>query len=573
MFVTVVFVPIAHSLGRSGTMNKLFFGDNLDVLREKVKDESVDLVYLDPPFNSDANYNVLFKQSGNPSQSQAEAFRDTWDWGDQAERAYDDIIRANGDVALVVSGLRKWLGQGGMMAYLAMMTTRLLELRRVLKPNGSLFLHCDPTASHYLKLILDAVFGVQSFTNEIIWQRTTPKGLAFSRFASTHDVIFFYRAGDRFTWNPQYKPYTDEYKKRYNLVDEKTGRLFQATSLLNPNRNRPNLTYEFGGHKKVWRWTEERMAQAERDGLIYFPTRGGVPREKRFIDEQEGVPITSVWTDIPAVNAVAQERLGYPTQKPVALLERVISAASQEGQTVLDPFCGCGTTVEAAEKLKRQWIGIDVTHYAVTLIEGRLRSIGASQGSYQVAGRPVDLAGARELARRDKHQFQWWAAWRLGARWYREEKKGADKGIDGRMMFKNGPFGDGLIIISVKGGDNVGVQMVRDLRGVIEREKAEMGVLISLAAPTGPMKTEAAAAGYVSKSAHGRLARLQIVTIEEILEGRLPKLPPLPQPDRFERTAPRKKFKDQMELLLPFAGDKIGPAKGDFVDPSIMAFG
>lgn len=385
-------------------MNKLYFGDNLDVLREKIKDESVDLVYLDPPFNSDANYNVLFKQGGQPSQAQAEAFRDTWDWGDGAELAYDDIIRANGDVALVVSGLRKWLGENAMMAYLAMMAVRLLELRRVLKPDRSLFLHCDPTASHYLKLILDAVFGISGFTNEVVRQRTTPKGLAFSRFPSTHDVLFFYRMGDKFSWTPQYKEYSEEYRKRYNLVDEATGRLFQATSLLNPNKNRPNLTYNFHGYTKVWRWTQERMLEAEWNGKIYFPPRGGVPREKRFIDEQEGVPVTSVWTDIPAVNAVAQERIGYPTQEPLALLERIVKAASNEGMVVLDPFCGCGTTVEAAEKLNRRWIGIDVTHYAITLIERRLTGGGVTHDVYQVVGRPTDLAGARDLAHRDKHQ-------------------------------------------------------------------------------------------------------------------------------------------------------------------------
>ncbi|MGB6699799.1 MAG: DNA methyltransferase, partial [Methylocella sp.] len=276
---------------------------------------------------------------------------------------------------------------------------------------------------------------------------------------------------------------------------------------------------------------------------------------------------------IAPINSQAKERLGYPTQKPVALLERIIAASSNEGDIVLDPFCGCGTTIHAAQKLDRQWIGIDVTHYAVTLIERRLSAIGISPDAYQVVGRPTDLAGAHDLARRDKHQFQWWAAWRLGARWYREEKKGADRGIDGRMLFKNGPYGDGLIIISVKGGDNVGVQMVRDLRGVIEREEAEMGIFISLAEPTGPMMTEAAAAGFVSKSAHGRLPRLQIVKIEDILERRLPKLPPLPEPERIDRRAPRKQFKDQLELLLPFAGDKIGPTKGDFIDPSIMAIG
>jgi adenine specific DNA methylase Mod len=577
-------------------MNKLYFGDNFDVLREKVKDESVDLVYLDPPFNSDANYNVLFKRGGSASQAQAEAFRDTWDWGEQAERAYDDIIRANGDVALVVSGFRKWLGENAMMAYLAMMAARLIEMRRVLKPTGSMYLHCDPTASAYLKVILDAVWGHENFRNEVIWKRTQAHGRA-KKWGPIHDNILFYSASDNYKWNRVYEKYNQSYLDSHYRTKDDNG-IYQSVTLdgpgvrtgssgqpwkgidpttkgrhweLPPDRALPEWFKHPAGYPEMS--VQERLGVLEAAGIVYWTPRGKTPRYKRYLSASAGNPIQDIITDIDAINSQAQERLGYPTQKPIALLERILDASSSEGDVVLDPFCGCGTTIEAAERMKRQWVGIDVTHYAVTLIEGRLRSMGATQGSYQVAGRPVDLAGARDLAARDKHQFQWWAAWRLGARWYREEKKGADRGIDGRMMFKNGPYGDGLIIISVKGGDNLGVAMVRDLRGVIEREDAEMGILVSLAEPTGPMKAEAAAAGYVSKSAHGRLPRLQVVTIEDILDGRMPKLPPLPQPERFERTARRKQFKDQMELLLPFAGDKVGPEKGDFIDPSIMAFG
>lgn len=549
--------------------NRLYFGDNLDVLRDAergIDNESIDLVYLDPPFNSQANYNVLFKaRSGHASEAQAEAFRDTWIWDTPAERAFDDVMRQNGDVALVLAGFRKWLGDNPMMAYLAMMAARLIELRKKLKPDGSLFLHCDPTASHFLKTILDAVFGVQGFTNEIIWQRTTPKGLAFSRFPSNHDVLLFYRKGEQFTWNPQYKPYSEEYLKRYNLIDEPSGRRFQATSLLNPNKNRPNLTYPFHGHKKVWRWTRERMLQAERDGIVYLPPSGGVPREKRFLDEQEGVPVTSVWIDIPPVNAVAQERLGYPTQKPLALLERIIGACSKPGDVVLDPFCGCGTTIEAAQKMDRRWIGIDVTHYAITLIERRLARFPRT--SFQVEGRPTDIAGARDVFRRDPHQFQWWAAWRLGAQSYRETKRGADRGIDGNIFFANGPYGTGRIVVSVKGGENIGPAFVRDLRGTIEREEAEMGILIMLAEPTKAMLTEAASAGFLSKSAHGRLPRIQIVTVADILDDRMPHLPPLPQaPERSSHTR-RRRDKAQMELLLPFENKKPVVIEGDFVDP------
>lgn len=561
---------------RGGEMNKLYFGDNLDVLREKIKDESIDLVYLDPPFNSDANYNVLFKHGGHVSQAQAEAFRDTWDWGDGAERAYDDIIRANGDVALIVSGLRKWLGENAMMAYIAMMTVRLLELRRVLKSEGSIYLHCDPTAGHYLKLIMDAVFGHGSWRNEIIWQRTSshndPK-----RYGRIHDSIFYYTKGDKPIWNQIYEKPDADFFDTHDFEKDENGELYRKRDLTAPYRGGPSGQYKWKGRMppkgRMWSYTHENMLKLEAEGSIVY-TRTGMPRLKIPVDKLRGLPLQDVWANPDLwLNSAAKERIGYPTQKPIALLDRIIRASSNEGDTILDPFCGCGTTVEASEKLNREWIGIDVTHYAVTLIERRLATSGVSPNTYQVVGRPTDLEGARDLARRDKHQFQWWAAWLLGARWYREEKKGADRGIDGRMMFKNGPFGDGLIIISVKGGENIGVQMVRDLRGVIEREEAQMGILVSLADPTGPMKSEAAAAGFVSKSAHGRLPRLQVVTIEDILDGKLPKLPPLPQPERIERIAPRKQFKDQLELLLPFAGDKVAPAKGDFVDPSIMAIG
>jgi adenine specific DNA methylase Mod len=557
-------------------MNKLYFGDNLDVLHQNIKDVSVDLIYLDPPFNSNATYNVLFRQkTGAQADAQAEAFRDTWEWGEAAERSYDDVIRASGTAALVVSSLRRWLGENSMMAYITMMAVRLIEMHRALKPSGSLYLHCDPTASHYIKVLLDAIFGVERFVNEICWQRTTPNGLAFSRFASSHDTIFLYRKGEAYTWKPQHTPRSTKYvEKYYNMMDEPTGRRFQPTSLLNPNPDRPNLKYEFHGHLKVWRWTRERMGKAEKEGRIYFPPNGGVPREKRFLDEQEGVPVTSVWTDIAPVNSQAQERTGYATQKPLALLERMIKASSNDGDIVLDPFCGCGTTIEAAERLKRKWIGVDVTHFAISLIEERLKRAHPSC-HYSVQGRPTDLAGAHDLARRDKHQFQWWATWYLGAQSYREEKRGPDRGIDGNIYFQNGPYGTGRIIISVKGGATVGVGAIRELSSVVQRENADMGILVTLADPTSAMNSEAVSCGFVPKSAHGRLPKLQIVTVAEMLDGRFPQMPPLPQPVYQPVTRGRKRRRDtrQLELLLPFEGLAGAQAKEDFVDPRFMRFG
>ena len=527
---------------------KLFYGDNLEILRNSIADESVDLVYLDPPFNSNASYNVLFKApDGHESHAQMEAFDDTWHWTDTAERAFDEVMTSgNTDAAEMLRAMRSFLKENDMMAYLAMMAVRLLELHRVLKKTGSLYLHCDPTASHYLKILLDAVFGVRNFSNEIVWKRTTPKGLAFSRYASNHDIILYYRKSDDAIWNAQYTAYTEEYAQRYNLVDEATGRKFQATSLLNPNPNRPNLTYEFGGHTKVWRWTQARMLQAEKDGKIYFPPSGGVPREKRFLDEQEGVPVSSVWADISAINAVAQERLGYPTQKPQALLERIISASSNEGDVILDPFCGCGTTVHAAQKLKREWIGIDVTHLAISLIQKRLRDAFGPSIAIEVNGVPKDVGGAAALAEADKYQFQWWAVSLVDAVPFGGQKKGADGGIDGLIYFKPDGKTTEKAIVSVKGGKSVGVTMLKDLIATVDREKAKMGVFITLAPPTGPMIKEAAAAG-IYKTDYGSYPKIQILTIEQLFEGQRPQMPWI-DPSVFKK-AKKEDTSKQQKLL------------------------
>lgn len=507
-------------------LNKLFYGDNLDVLREHIASESVDLIYLDPPFNSNANYNILFKsKTGDGADAQIEAFEDTWHWNDHAEDAFDQVIRSgNTAAAELLRAMRGFLGENDMMAYLAMMAIRLIELHRVLKPTGSLYLHCDPTASHYLKLLLDGVFGADHFRNEIVWKRTAPKGLAFSRFASNHDVILVSQRGNTAIWNAAYARHSDEYLDRYNLVDEATGRRFQATSLINPNANRPNLTYEFGGHLKVWRWTRERMEKAASDGLVYFPPNGGVPREKRFLDEQEGVPLSDVWTDIPPLNSQAQERLGYPTQKPLALLERIIAASSNEGDVVLDPFCGCGTAVHAAQKLGRQWIGIDVTHLAISLIEKRLKD-AFPEIQFTVEGTPKDLASAQDLAERDKYQFQWWAVSMVDALPFGGKKKGADGGIDGIIYFKPDGKRTEKALVSVKGGNKVDVKMIRDLHSAMEREKAPIGVFITAAMPTRPMETEAAAVGRFEDEWGRTYPRLQIITLAELFQGKKPDIP------------------------------------------------
>lgn len=570
-------------------MNRLYFGDNLTVMRDHVRDESVDLIYLDPPFNSRANYNVLFKGAGGQrSQAQAEAFQDTWEWGPSAEIAYDEIRAYGGDLALVLAGLRKWLGDNGLMAYLAMMGVRLIELHRVLKPTGSLYLHCDPTASHYLKVLLDAVFDIHNFRSDVIWKRQTAHSDATTKFATVSDSILFYAKSKDAPFNVVRQPLNPGYVEKFYKYKDADGRRYQLDNMaapegggmaaINKRTGRPNGWYVWKGFEppaRGWRYSPETMAKLHEQGLLHYPEdKSKRIRLKRYLDKNEGQVVSNIWTDIPPLHGSSGEVLGYPTQKPRALLERIISASSSEGDLVLDPFCGCGTTIDAAQHLGRQWIGIDVTHYAVTLIERRLKARHPT-ATYTVHGRPTDLAGAVDLARRDKHQFQWWAAWRLGAQRYREEKRGADRGIDGRAQFRNGPYGDGWIIISVKGGENLGVQMVRDLRGVIEREEAEMGILITLAEPTRPMLSEAAAAGFVQKSAHGRLPRLQVVTVADILDGRLPVMPPLPTEATSAPRPARKRPRDrnQMELLLPFPGEKQIVQKGEFIDPRFVTFG
>ena len=340
--------------------NVLYYGDNLDVMRRYIAGQSVDLVYLAPPFNSNATYNVLFaEKSGDQAAAQIKAFEDTWHWDQSAEQAYWNVLQRRGRPAEAIKAFRDLLGENDMMAYIAMMAPRLIELHRVLKATGSIYLHCDPTASHYLKLLMDSIFGPANFRNEIIWRRTASKGLMSRRLARDHDTILSYQMSEDATW--QQEAVFTSYDA--NVLDEKTdtkyslrdssGRRYQLTSLINPNADRPNLTYEFLGVTRVWRWTKDRMQAAYEAGLVIQSRPHSVPRFKRFLDEQRGKPLGDVWTDIDPLNSQAKERLGYPTQKPLALLERIIALAMHPGDRILDPFCGCGTTIDAAQTLGR----------------------------------------------------------------------------------------------------------------------------------------------------------------------------------------------------------------------------
>jgi site-specific DNA-methyltransferase (adenine-specific) len=538
------------------TQNTLFYGDNLDILRDYIPDASVDLIYLDPPFNSSRNYNVLFKdERGKESDAQITAFVDTWAWGPTAEATYRALVTdLGGDVGAMIGALRGFIGTNQMMAYLVMMAARLVELHRVLKPTGSLYLHCDPAASHYLKIILDTIFGAERFGNEIIWKRTNAKGLAFTRFASNHDVIFRYSKTDQQTWNPQYTPHDPEYVKNFfKYVEQETGRRYSLGDLVNPNPDRPNLTYEFLGVTRVWRWTKERMEAAYKAGLVIQSKPGTVPRLKRYLDEQEGNPVDDVWADILPIQAQAAERMGWPTQKPLALLERIIEASSNPGDLVLDPFAGCGTTIVAAQGLGRRWIGIDITAMATAMNEYRLKAM-YPDAQYEVIGLPEDLHDARELAAHDRYQFQWWALSLVKARPQGGEagsktgKKGSDKGIDGVINFIDDASGKPKrVLVQVKSG-HVKSGDVRDLRGVLDREQAEIGVFITLEEPSKDMKEEAVTSGFY-RSEHWQrdYPRIQLLTIEALLAGAAIQMPT--ERGTF-KAAPRAQDKPDQPTLL-----------------------
>ena len=521
-------------------MNHLYYGDNLRVMRDCLKDESVDLVYLDPPFNSKRDYNLLFRSpKGQKSEAQITAFEDSWHWGEQAESEYHELLhQANTSVAELVKAFRSFLGENDMMAYLTMMANRLLELRRVLKPTGSLYLHCDPTASHYLKIVLDGVFGKEQFLNELIWKRSSSHNSA-KRYGPVHDTIFFYAKGRDHVWNEAFQPLPQStIDQWYNNIEEVTERRF----------NRADLTgagVRFGPSGLPWRgidvtkkgrhWAipgfvgelvagmspQEALEALDEAGRLRWPAKeDGVPMLKRYLDESKGVPALDVITDIAPLNNSASERLGYPTQKPLSLLERIILSSSNEGDVILDPFCGCGTAVHAAQKLKRQWIGIDITCLAIGLIEKRLKDAFKAACQFEIHGTPKDLESARDLAFRDKYQFQWWAVTLVDAQPYQGKKKGADGGIDGIKFFYdvNDTTEARKIIVSVKGG-GLKADDLRALNHVRVREKADIALLISTNPPTAKMKAEAASVGYYDWQAGKKSPRIQLLTVEGLLSG------------------------------------------------------
>ena len=561
--------------------NILYYGDNLEILRRYIKDETIDLIYLDPPFKSEQDYNVLFaERNGSRSAAQIKAFEDTWQWDEAAARTYQEVVESGPQrVSQVMQAFNTFIGGSDMLAYLAMMAQRLVEMQRLLRQTGSIYLHCDPTASHYLKMLMDAVFGPVNFKNEISWKRTSAHS-GSKRWGPVHDNLLFYTKSDKYCWNPTFQEYSDDYLERFYRFSDAEGRYrigdLTGAGIRKGDSGKPwkdidptdsgrhwavpnKIVKKLIGKRGVANLTvQEKLDILNSHGSIYWPPKGKVPQLKRYLDEDAGVSIVDVVTDINPISSQAAERLGYPTQKPEALLERIIQASSKEGDIVLDPFCGCGTSIVAAQKLKRNWIGIDITHLAIGLIKHRLKHAfgDKTNKTYKVIGEPTDIASAKKLSQEDTFQFECWALGLVGAR-SAEKKRGADKGIDGRLYFHDENDSSKAktkqIIFSVKSGQT-GPGDVRDLRGVIEREEAEIGVFICMQKATKAMRKEEASSGFYKSPWQERpYPRLQILTIEELLSGKRIDCPPLGQVNVTFKKAPKAKVKkiEHPELNYP----------------------
>ncbi len=565
-------------------INHLYYGDNLDVLRRYVADESVDLIYLDPPFNSQADYNVLFaERDGSKAAAQIKAFGDTWHWGMESASAYDQFVTdAPHRASQAMQALRSLLGESDTLAYLSMMAPRLVELHRVLKSDGSLYLHCDPTASHYLRLLTDGIFGPDKFRSEIIWRRSNAHNKVTRQYGPIHDTIFFYGKGPTVRFRPGTRPPMRGYIREWFTGEDERGP-FRTNMLTGPGMRTGTSGQAWRGFDPTtvgrhWAipasirgelpaeaagWTTQRTLDFLYElGYIYIPRDGaGQPKYKQYVGK--GTIYQDIWAYQPYTQGLLHgsdqgidedvkwlerdaEKLGFQTQKPEGLLERIVSSSSAPGDVVLDPFCGCGTAVAVAHRLGRRWIGIDVTHLAITLIKARLRDAHGEivAGLYEVVGEPTMPPDAVALAAQDRYQFQYWALGLVGARpTPSDQKKGADRGIDGRLFFHD--EGDGgrtkQAVFSVKSG-KADVSHVRDLRGVLDREKAEIGVFITLEDPTKPMRAEAASAGFYTSQWGTRHPRLQILTIEDLLVGgQTIDLPPSRDVRTFKKAPPVKR--------------------------------
>jgi len=513
-------------------MNKLYYGDNLEILRKYIDDESVDLIYLDPPFNSQRAYNVLFQdKTGKYSSAQIQAFEDTWTWSPETQAAFDELMtgrKVSPELKAMLQAFRSFMGYSDLMAYLVMMAVRLVELHRVLKPTGSIYLHCDPTASHYLKILLDQIFGVKNFANEIVWKRTSAHSTA-NRCGAVHDILLFYTKSTYSTWNKVYQEYDPDYIETFYDQVDKHGKRYKRNDLTGAGVSKGVSGKKWRGidvtaKGRHWMFKPKELDRLDAKGKLHWPKKeGGMPRLKQYPDDLPGSPLQDVWLDIRPIHNLASERLGYPTQKPVALLERVIESSSNPGDVVLDPFCGCGTAVVAAEKLGRKWIGIDITHLAVALIKKRMKD-HFSDAKFDVVGEPKSVEDAMVLFAQSAFQFESWAVSLIGGQPFKS-KGGGDTGIDGLLYFQDYKRQFHRIIIEVKGG-GYHPKDVRSLKAVMDREDAPIGVLIAMKPPTKGMLAEASALGKWKMPGSKRAYPiLQIYTIQDFFDNKQLDLP------------------------------------------------
>ena len=499
--------------------NRLYYGDNLSIM-ERMPLQSVDLIYLDPPFNSKRNYNLMYTDmTGRTAPDQDIAFCDTWEMDAEKEELARNIPAIMHEYDMphdYVECWRLWFQalrntNPKLLAYLLYMTRRLLHMKVILKPTGSLYLHCDPTASHYIKALLDAIFGHDNFRNEIIWKRTSAHSDS-GTMGAVHDILLYYTKSNRFTFNTQYGPYDKDYVDQHYRHKDPDGRRFMDDNLTAKGLSGGGYDYEYKGKHSSWRVPKETMEDLDADGRLYFTRRGGI-RIKRYLNEMKGLPISDVWTDIFPINSQAKERLGYPTQKPIALLRRIVEQSSNPGDVVFDPFCGCGTSIYAAHGLKREWIGCDIAILAVELMVSLLNEKHALKGEehYELAGIPVTWEQADKLFKQDPFEFERWVVQYMDGI---PTKKTGDRGIDGRVYLQDGTH----IVLSVKGG-TMRPTDVRDLRGVLEREADAKGAcLLSLREPSKKMREEAAVAGTYDYNGQTH-PRLKLLTIKDIMSS------------------------------------------------------
>lgn len=518
---------------------KLFYGDNLNILRKYIKDDSIDLCYIDPPFNSKRNYNQIYNNIGQEDKAQAQAFIDTWTWDDEANLGLKEIKEnttnkfTSASIDLII-GLEKVLKQGSLLSYLIHMTRRISEIYRILKPSGSFYLHCDPSASHYLKIVLDSIFCAQNgdFKNEIVWRRHYSHNDG-NKFGCIHDIILYYVKSSNYTYNRQSIPYDDEYiKKNYASIDPATGKRFRSVSLnaagqgTGKNFGELFLTPPSGTH---WRWSQERIDAGLASGIIFF-TKAGVPRYKQFLDNMDGVPVQDTWTDFYSLSSHDSERLGYPTQKPEMLLERILKTSTNESDIILDAYCGCGTTVAVSQRLNRNWIGIDITYQSISLILKRLEdSFGKNIAEKTILnGVPNDMESAIALAHKKddktRKEFEKWAVLTYSNnRAIINEKKGGDGGIDGIAYMVDfdvkGDVESKKVLFSVKSDKKYSPAYIRDLNGTIEREKAALGFLITLYSADNLVKESKQYGLYYNKYLQRNFPKIQVICVEELLNG------------------------------------------------------